>query len=603
TTTAVTLNNPSPVTPPTIQGINIVSTTATPTTLYYGLAYGGAVTLDGFQFRTSDSQQIIFVEGKSMTVSNRVRSTNPVVLMTSGGKFTMIGPVDFARSLYFGTQGGDFSLNSSVTTTGGLVAINLDDGAFISRFEFLQNGTTTVQSTQWQIGTDQRRNPLYLYGGSWAGETTDDSFCFSQVSAVSVGGGLALSRTTVTDESAARVGFLSPTARTVHYFTSLPFSTEADSAFARAAAVLSELDSDSVLHPLGDSAVTPNITTTISAGFRLVSEFGRLNWTTAKLYPDQNHGKLPQNLGFYRSTGRPIPAMQFADQTRLILAGLNQFSAPVDWSQQPIAALTLLAGSWNYGTLLLPSGAADFEVKIAKGSLPPNLTRSSSLTLVLGDDFWQGGILLSTELVKFRTQNSYNLYLNNPHNGFARLTGTTLGGSVQAITQAGLDISGLDTMGGAVQIRSSQSISGREFFVGSLSFNAGGSVVLDGWYSGASGSAASIRLLNRSAGFVVGGLYAVGNISLDSRGSAILTGDIVSNGGGTVEIESPIVIARTLEIGSASGGISLPAQVSSLLNGATIHLRLFDGSRGLNNRLDQQGVLYRLGWVEFNSWF
>ena len=603
-TLPVTLsNNPVSVPQTTYWGVQILSTTITPTVSYYGLVYSTAVTIDGFQFRTSDNQPIVYVEGKSITVQNSSRSTNSVVLMTSGGNLTMAGSLDFNRALYIGTHGGAFSLLSPVATTGGVVAINLDTGGFSNRRDTVVGGVTTPVFAQWQIGTDSRRNPLYLYGGSWDGESTDGAFCFSQVSSVSVGGTMVLTRTLVTDESAAQVGFISPTPRTVHYFTSLGYSTDEDSAFARAARQLADLDSDSVLHPLGDALITPNETTTISAGFSFDQRTGRLSWTTAKVFSDQNHGQLPQNLGFYRSTGRPIPVIHFAPQTRLVLAGVNSFGAGVDWSEQTISSLTLLAGSRNYGTLLLPSSPADFEVKIAKGSLPPNLTRSSSLTLVLGDDFWQGEILLSTELVKLRNQNLYNLYLNNPNNGFSRLSGTTLGGSVLAITQAGLDISGLDTAGGSVQIRSGQSISGREFYVGSLSFKAVGQVVLESWYAGASGSAASIRLQNRSAGSVVGGLNAEGNLSLGSRGLTILNGDIVSNGGGTVEIESPVVIYRSLDIGSATGGISLPAQMSSWLNGATIHLRLFDGSRGLNNRFDQSSDLHHLGWVEFNSWF
>ncbi|MCX8500846.1 MAG: hypothetical protein ORO03_04020, partial [Alphaproteobacteria bacterium] len=133
---------------------------------------------------------------------------------------------------------------------------------------------------------------------------------------------------------------------------------------------------------------------------------------------------------------------------------------------------------------------------------------------------------------------------------------------------------------------------------GSVSFRAGGSVVLDGFFAAARGSGASVVLNNSAAGSVIGGIRSDSSVTIGGTGSSILAGDII--GGSAVTVATAVVVARDLTVAANGGRIEFATAVAA--RNAVAGLRLDAGYGGviaLGGNIGSSEV--SLGWVELNG--
>ena len=207
--------------------------------------------------------------------------------------------------------------------------------------------------------------------------------------------------------------------------------------------------------------------------------------------------------------------------------------------------------------------------------------------------------------------NGNSLRLLNRDNSFSSLTVTTEGGNFQIASDQNLSFNSLSSAGGSVVLDTSGSISGNTkawLTAGSVSFRAGGSVKLDGFFAAANGSGQSVWLNNQAAASVLNCIKADSSVTVTGSSVTILTGEIV--GSSSVTIATTAVIARDSSIVSHGGTIEFTQPVVVLFTTAqtpgfkapsvpTPGLRLDAGHGGhiaLGGSLGNPTM--ELGWVE-----
>ena len=189
--------------------------------------------------------------------------------------------------------------------------------------------------------------------------------------------------------------------------------------------------------------------------------------------------------------------------------------------------------------------------------------------------------------------------LMNRGNSFTNLEVTTDGGNFPAGEQPATSPSpSLSTSGGWVVLDTTRSITASGVSVGSVSFRAGGSVVLSGFFVAASGSGSSVSLNSTAAGLVLGGISASSSVAVSGGGMAVLEGDIV--GSSAVSFDQAVVVARDSAVAVSGGRIDFARAVAA--SNAAVGLRLDAGYGGVIALGATIGAADRaLGWVELNG--
>lgn len=584
-------------------GVRVIFTANNPRASNIGLAISGDVTIISFPLGSSE-HPITFIEGGTITVTSvNGRTRDQLNLMTRGGKITLQGSINFTKSLSIFTRGGDLELTGTMSTDGGLVAINLGKGVL--------NNQPAASVNQWQIGTATSRNPLYLYASGLRGDLVDGALAFSQVLRLNLYGGVAASGTSTSDTSLARVGFYSDNREARHYFTSLGYSTDQASDFAKAQVELTGLDVNGILHPMGDSVIAPNLVTTVTAGLSLDEVSGNLVWKTERVFAPSGSTVLPNRLGFFAVRGPVAPEIEFAADSSIVFAGANRLTHELDWSgRQNIVAVTLLDGSSITGSLVLPNrGVSSLRLTVGQDVTLPSMISSGTILLRLEGNLLQSkGSLFSANII-LDNQRSYSLRLTNRYNRIGLLSGVTMGGAVVVNSEESIDLSGLNTGGASVTVRSEGSIFGDELKTGMIGFTAKGEVFLKGRFAGASGRAQSVSLTNSSAGAVVGNVTADGAIELGGSGTTILVGNLSSQGGGAIEVNQAITVAAPavlaapaapILVSSHEGVIALSSSLTAMNSATAQGLILWVGDHGRIDLGPNRAAILSLGWVSLN---
>ena len=302
-------------------------------------------------------------------------------------------------------------------------------------------------------------------------------------------------------------------------------------------------------------------------------------------------------------------------QNGVVLADLNvkeirfagQFNSFQSFAPKPgttVGPLTVVAGSrLSAGNMTIGAGRLSLAdgARLVGGTI--RTAAGTDLTVWFGSDYNQnsgegdfaagGNLVVKTDGASVR--------LLNRENDFNGLSVSTGGGNFMISTDNDLWFSKLDTAGGSVVLDTSGAISGTVepwLTAGSVSFRAGGSVVLNGFFAAANGTGASVSLVNSAAGFVLGGISAASSVSVTGSGNAILEGDVV--GSGTVTFDQTVTVARDATVAASGGRIDFASTVAAL--NATVGLRLDAGFGGV---ISLGGTIgspdFSLGWVELNS--
>ena len=263
-----------------------------------------------------------------------------------------------------------------------------------------------------------------------------------------------------------------------------------------------------------------------------------------------------------------------------------------------VAENTILNGDITVG-----SGGLWFE---SRASVPSGTIRSvagQDLKLTMLADFTQlpGDATFAAGADLIVTTNGNSLRLLNRANVFENLWVATDGGSFQIASSRDLFFGALSTSGGSVQLDTPGSIKALTISAGSVSFRAGGSVVLAGTFAAARGSGSSVWLNSSAATAVLSGICSDGAVTVTGSGSTLLAGDII--GHSAVLLGTTVVVARDSSVVSSGGLVAFARSVVSLFPAVRVPgLRLDAGSAGL---IVLGGSLGRptltLGWLELNG--
>ena len=282
----------------------------------------------------------------------------------------------------------------------------------------------------------------------------------------------------------------------------------------------------------------------------------------------------------------------------------NKFASFTNTATGPnsdTAPATILKGSVLRGYITLGSAGISFEEGArAIGGTIVSVTTMPFVVNFKGD--YQQELNDSAFVaahVSFKSQGtSIRLLKADPYTG---LSVETNGGNFQMKYSGDLKFRSLNSGGGSVVLDSTGSISGTGsnwLSAGSVSFRAGGSVVLNGFFASASGTGASVSLINSAAGFVLGGISASSSVTVTGTGTAILEGDVI--GSGAVSFGSAVTVARDSSVAASGGRIDFAKTVAAL--NAAVGLRLDAGYGGVISLGANIGTpTLSLGWVDLTG--
>ncbi|MDI9409875.1 MAG: hypothetical protein QM523_11625, partial [Candidatus Pacebacteria bacterium] len=312
---------------------------------------------------------------------------------------------------------------------------------------------------------------------------------------------------------------------------------------------------------------------------------------------------LPTQIGFFavnRANGTLLAVKpSFADNTDLVILGKNRFGRQDFSGLTNITRLTFADDSVTSGNIKLATGT---KVVVGTGASLPSLNGTGRLNLVITDRLMQmagssynftGGITVSS-----LTGNSVSLWLTSTNNQISQISGETKGGSISVVTNTtNLLLTDLNTGGGSVVVVNSGGglSSTADVYLGGVGFRVAGAVDLQGKISATSGSASSVNLNSKSAGFVVGNVSSDNGVVIAGDSSSVILTGTVTSRGSSVEVQPKAVVAGTVELYSASR-VEL-ATVNSISQTLGNNLRVAANTIVMKGAIGSPTA--KLGWVEF----
>ena len=323
---------------------------------------------------------------------------------------------------------------------------------------------------------------------------------------------------------------------------------------------------------------------------------------------DRSYPEEDSTITFWNLRGGRVGITRPGD-SRLTFAGkfvfagsLNRFDS-FSYPTTDAATMVVRGNSTLRGDITVVAGGITFEQggKMTVGSL----TAAAGKNLILGFD---GDHIQDANDLKLVTADDRRLIINtkgnslrllNRANSFGSLSVTTGGGNFMIAKNGDLIFDGLATGGGSVVLDASGSIKATAISVGSVSFRAGSSVVLSGFFTAASGTGSSVSLNSTAAGLVLAGIRADSSVAVLGDGRAVLAGDIVGNS--AVTIQSAVTVVRDSAVIANGGRIEFARAVAAI--NAIVGLRLdggYGGVIGLGGNIGSPSLA--LGWVELNGY-
>ncbi|MCX8501999.1 MAG: hypothetical protein ORO03_09950, partial [Alphaproteobacteria bacterium] len=448
------------------------------------LIAGGAITLDQ--------------SGNRLTSLGLIAAGEAVTIVSQGslhlrGSFTVGG-----GGLSLTTApGSDLILDGDLVSEGGGVTLNL-------------GGTYSPKGHGW----DLKGQPLHLSASGWGDDEARDLAAFTHVTGFTVKGGI--------DRHPPEVSLSGANLSTRrHYFTSLRLGSRE---FEQTAVELAALDPSSELHPLAELIAATRFVP------RLQWQDSTVLWQATRPASASDSAKLPREIGFVRATdpGFALEASApWAENTTLRFVGLNRFGLPLDFSNLPqIKRLEFAAGSVVQGSIILSPGLMGLGgVRAESNVILPNLRPSgdATLNLLLEGDLDARQLVLENPVNLVVADGVLaNIDLSNPKNRFGLVTGSTGGGSLRLATlNPRLVLRNLSTAGGSlVVVNSGGDIIGENLALGSVSFQAVGTVSLAGSFTSVRGRAAAVTLDGKTGTWILGDV--LGDREIRISGAAVL---------------------------------------------------------------------------------
>ena len=296
---------------------------------------------------------------------------------------------------------------------------------------------------------------------------------------------------------------------------------------------------------------------------------------------------------------KPFPERPLFNGTIRFDGSQNSFSsfnfASTTETRVIVAKNSKLSGAITFGT-----GNLSFEDGARVGSGTIATAAGVDLRLSFDNDYIQTSsdqqFTSGQDLIII--SNGKSVRLLNRDNSFGKLTVQTDGGNFQIASNRDLNFISLSTAGGSVVLDTTGSITTTNISVGAVSFRAGGSVVLSGFFTAARGTGGSVSLNNSAAGMVLGGIRADSSVNVASSGAVVLEGDVV--GSGAVTLGPAVVVARDSTVAVSGGRIDFLRSVAAM--NAAVGLRLdagYGGVIGLGGAIGSPTL--SLGWIDITG--
>ncbi|MDI9408711.1 MAG: filamentous hemagglutinin N-terminal domain-containing protein [Candidatus Pacebacteria bacterium] len=546
------------------------------------LSAGGTITQSGGTITlTAGDLTLTAVGGISLNqTGNSLRSLGVITNNTNGNIEIKNSAAALAvNGNITGAAGTTITIDTTGSTSNHLTlskAIESDGGNLILKI----GGNYNPATFAWKLNS----KTLSITTNGWGGDNTPNTFieAFTLVS--------TLVYANLTPKAAS--GGLDPTVR--NYFTTL---TKGSQAYQDALAEIRALDENAVLNSIADMTLSASAT----GGF----EIGSLTRTATSVYWKTGGVPtpvtLPTQIGFIgvKAVDTLLAVTPtFSANTDLVILGKNRFGTQDFSTYTNIKRLTFADDSVTSGNIKLASTTV---VVVGTGASLPSLNGTGTLNLVITDRLMQtagtnfnftNGISVSS-----LTGNSVSLWLTSRANQISQISGNTNGGSISVVTNIALRLTDLNTGGGSVVVVNSGGglSSDSNVNLGSVGFRVAGAVDLQGKIASASGSASSVNLASKSAGFVVGNVSSDNGVVIAGDSSSVILTGTVTSRGSSVEVQPKAVVAGTVELYSASR-VEL-ATVNSISQTLGNNLRVAANTIVMKGPIGSPTA--KLGWVEF----
>ena len=548
-----------------------LSLTASGTGKTINFASGGSITASNATLPATDKGTVSITTKGATTIASSITAGDAVTL-TADDNLTLTGSISAAgtglsvtkaKLLRIGGTGftvtaGAFSftvsgltLTSAISTTGGAVTIDLNNGEF--------NDNNSANQTDRFTWTSNNQNVTVKNLGTLTTRTTASQKAFALGSGNFIQEGS--SGTQITKDKVLVVKALGEDL--TELFDKDIYQT----------IIAADLSSSSGARFASTDVTTTGTVTIPAAG---------LNLTTKEVH-------------FYRV--RTIATAAVGSAT---FYGENQLGGLTTTS----GSVTLTDGATLVGDYSLSGSTITLGSQTLLKGVITNTT--GTLTLNLKGDYLQmvdGGSFNITDGTLKVVGNSYSINLSNPANVLsttATIAVDTNGGNFQLATGSSINSTSLRTAGGWVVLRSGGNINVSGLETGRVSFRATGWANLEGSFAGADGQASSIVLKSGAAGVVIGALAASSSVTLNGSGTAILTGDIVSNS--STEITQKVVVAGPVSILASAGGVVSTTSTINAIAASISNSLLISVGSGQINLGGSIGSTTRLGWVQLEGY-
>ncbi|MCX8501109.1 MAG: hypothetical protein ORO03_05390 [Alphaproteobacteria bacterium] len=585
-----------------------------------GLVLGGALTIDGLS--SSDARSLNHFEAAAITIANGASSFTAGLTLASAGKISQAagasltvtgGDLTVTRSRAIAlTNGGnhisslgsltasgsiavtndsDMVLGGDISTsgTGSTIVIALNNAArlSLSRAIVSRGGAVTIDLGDRGGGTyDSLKGAAATTAGfSWTTSNQSVTITVGTVQAgtgtvFALGSGLFSSHFTF----ASDLGFASDPA--------IPLYFSNDAAVTRDRVKELTNDPNAELHRLSDLNGIKTGGFIVASGIVTFQEQTSYPAQTASLtFWNVRNGAVVSNSGF--------AAVGFAGTIRF--AGQSNSFTQFALATSAAARMIVGEGSVLSGTITVGASGLRLQPRavLAQGTIASAV--GTDLRLFIDGDFEQltrdASFDAGANSLVIQTSGG-SIRLLNPLNRFGSLSVHTGGGNLRITNNQSLIFSELATSGGSVVLETRGNITASGLETGRVSFRAGGSVKLSGFFVGADGSGQSVELNNTAAATVLGSIRSDGSVTVNGAGTTILAGDIVGNS--VVSIATPVTVANDSTVVTNGGRIEFARSVAAL--NRVVGLRLDSGYGGviaLGGSLGSPNL--SLGWVELNG--
>ncbi|MDI9408182.1 MAG: hypothetical protein QM523_02940 [Candidatus Pacebacteria bacterium] len=564
----------------------------------------------------------------ALTVSGAISSSTSgaITISNRGGKLTLadvktVGTITISNNSTISVKGDIWSQRTVVAGTSNLIKITTTGNS--GDLEFADNvtsqgGTVTLDlggylkpssGKSWNLSS----NRLNLNASGW-GSGDSDAVAFTNVSEFNPTGTWATTVETYSETTANNtVGW---NQNGLDYFTTLTYGSDD---YRAAEVSLKAIDPTAVLHPWSDLKLSGRRNYQAFLGFA----GSTVSWRGTRSEDAYTEKYLNTRVGIYNSSfsGSEIAGLtSFKDNSTLTFAGVNRLRGGINFNDGILGRISNLNfaedSSLKGGALTLSPVIAGNGIGVARGAILPQLDGgANNLILNISGGFDQRGSGAITGALRINAVGgSATVYLTNANNNISTLTGDTAGGSITVVTRGSISFNQgagvLRTGGGSVVVTSlNGKISGTNIQTGVINFRAAGEVSLSGRFAGASGTGQSVTITNSSAGAVIGKITADGAVLITGTGSAILTDEIGSRGGGSVVIDAKSAVAEDVTLSSASGGVVEVRQEVRVLGVLGVQTQplpklTIDVARGqivFSGRASLGTPDLSLGWIELNA--